>query len=330
MASTEQHGRRLALVAAEGKRLASSPGSAAGTGQGLSVAILPFAGLGGPEEQQFGDGIAEDLIMEFSRFQNLTVAARASSFACRPFAGDTARVARELGVQYVLEGSVRRTGDRMRVSVRLHEGDTGRLVASERLEHPVQDLLAAQEEIARRITTGMAPEIDMAALQRAERLPLAKLRTDEMAMRARAMLLRGTEAEDAGTVNAGIELARRATERDPLYGEAWRVLAFGYCLRGERGAFGPASQADYAAADAAATRLRAIEPNSYAAHAIGGHIAMRQGRHAEALESLRYAYELNPNAVTTLRWLSWEESNHGLADAAKEHAEISLRLSPRD
>lgn len=97
-----------------------------------------------------------------------------------------------------------------------------------------------------------------------------------------------------------------------------------------RGAFGASTQADYQAADDAAARLRALEPSGYAAHAIGGHVAMRQGRHAEALDSLRHAHALNPNAVWTMRWLSWEESNHGLAGPAREHAELSLRHSPRD
>ncbi|MBV8912097.1 MAG: hypothetical protein JOZ05_03525, partial [Acetobacteraceae bacterium] len=82
--------------------------------------------------------------------------------------------------------------------------------------------------------------------------------------------------------------------------------------------------------ESAAARLRGLEPSSYAAHAIGGHVAMRQGRHAEALESLRYAHSLNPNAVLTMRWLAWEESNHGLAEQARDHAEQSLRLSARD
>jgi TolB-like protein/DNA-binding CsgD family transcriptional regulator len=317
---------RLALVARDGKRVPVRP---SGRGNGILFAVLPFAAAD-PQDQAFADALSADLILEFARFHNVGVSSKGASFACRAFADDVARVARELGVQFVLEGTVRRAGAQLRITSRLLGAPTGEVLASERIERPIEEFAACQEEIAGEIVARMAPELDLASLRRAEQIPESALEVPDMVLRARAMLLRGAEAEDADRIGRGMELARRATEQEPNYAEAWRVLALGHCICGERGAFGPSSEAEYAAADAAAARLRALVPTSYAAHAISGHVAMRQGRHADSLESLRHAHELNPNAILTMRWLSWEESNHGLAESARAHAERSLELSPRD
>ena len=297
--------------------------------KGITCAVLPFQAA--PEDEPLANLIAEDVLAELARFQNVTVAGRAASFACRAYAADTPRVARELGIQFVIEGAMNRVGDeRVRFTIRLLEGETGQVLASERFERRSDTLLAEQDELVRHITARIAPQLDLAAIRRAERLPATGLRVQDMALRARGRLLRGAEAEDAELIEAGVAEARRATELDPRYAEAWRVLAFGHCIQGERGAFGVSTEADYRAADDAAAQLRALEPSSYAAYAIGGHVAMRMGRHAEALESLRHAHALNPHAVLTLRWLAWEETNHGLGQAAREHATLSLQLSPRD
>ena len=298
---------------------------------GTSIAVLPFVDLGAdPDQRYFSDGVTEDVILELSRFRELLVIGRASSFACRPFAADVKRVASELGARYVLEGSLRRSRDQLRIAVRLLDGTTGSLISADRFEGSLADVFEVQTEVARSIAGRIAPELAIAEMQRTERLPLGDLQAYDMVLRARARMIRGADTEDAGLISEGIEIARQALHRDPLCSEAYRVLAWGYCLRGELGFFGPRSQDDYAAAENAAARLRDLDPRSHAAYSIAGHVAMRQLRHAEALACLRLAHELNPNAPTTLRWLSWEESNHGLSEPARSHAELSLRLSPRD
>ena len=318
--------RRLTLVAGGSEREVEQ---GAGSDKGITCAVLPFAAA--PDDELLANLLAEDVIAELARFQNLTVAGRAASFACRPYAEDTPRVARELRVQFVLEGSVGRIGaGRVRITVRLLDGGNGHILASERFEHAADTLLAEQEHLVRSITARIAPLLDLAAIRRAELVPEGELRVQEMVLRGRGALLRGAEFEDPAQIDGGIALAGRAASLDPRYPEAWYLLAFGHCLRGERCAFGPSVMEDYTAADDAAARLRGLEPNSHAAHAISGHVAMRLNRHAESLESLRHAIELNPNSVAALRWLSWEESNHGLGEAARNHAALSLELSPRD
>jgi len=108
------------------------------------------------------------------------------------------------------------------------------------------------------------------------------------------------------------------------------VLATAHCRRGVIDGIGESSSDDLAAADVAARRLHELDPSDHAAYAILGHVAMRQLRHDDAISNLRRAHELNPNDVPTLRWLSWEESNLGLAETARLHAQLALRLGPRD
>ena len=320
----------LALVATgEGAPSAPAP-ERRRAASASSVAVLPFANTGEPGDGYLSAGITEDVVTELSRFRALQVIGARSSFACQPFAADTKRVAHELGCRYVLEGSVRRAGPRLRITTCLLDGETGEPLASDRHDGSLADVLAVQEEIARCIAGRIEPELVTAEIARAARLPVADMKAYDMVLRGRALLRHGAEADDAALISEGLALVRRAVEQDPSSAEAHRVLAWGYCVRGELGFFGPDSQADYAAAEAAALRVRELDPNNHAGHAIYGHIAMRRLRHGESLASLRHAHELNPNAAVTLRWLAWEEANHGHADEAREHAKLSLRLSPRD
>jgi tetratricopeptide (TPR) repeat protein len=142
--------------------------------------------------------------------------------------------------------------------------------------------------------------------------------------------LRGVAAADTALMSDGIATAKRAIAMDPNCRRGYYSLALGYCRRGAMAYFSREAQADYDRANAAAERLHELDPSNHLAYAILGHIAMRRLRHEDSLANLRQAHELNPNDVTTLRWLSWEESNFGLADEARKHAELSVRLSPRD
>jgi TolB-like protein/DNA-binding CsgD family transcriptional regulator len=298
---------------------------------GPSIAVLPFSNLSGdPEQRYLSDGITDDIITELSSFRDIFVIGRSSSFACEPFAGDVKRVARELGVQYVLEGSVRRAGDRLRISVGLVDGASGDRIWADRYDGELTDVLELQVEIARRIVGSIAPEIQFAEQHRAERTAVGDVQAYDLALKASALIARGVAAEDAAPITEGIELARRAIALDPHCLRAHYALAWGHCRRGALGFFSTAAQDDFAAADAAALRLRELDSRNHAAYAILGHVAMRRLRHDEALANLRQAHDLNPNDVTTLRWLSWEESNFGMAEEAARHAELSLRLSPRD
>jgi TolB-like protein/DNA-binding CsgD family transcriptional regulator len=322
----DQPSRKLVAIAG-----APASGAALPTRSGPAIAVLPFANLSGdPEQRYLSDGITEDIITELSCFRDVFVIGRGSSFACEAFAGDVKRVARELAVQYVLEGSVRRAANRIRITVRLVEGASGDQIWADRHDGALDDVLDLQEEIARRIVGSIAPEIQFAEQRRAERLPRGDAQAYDLALKATALISSGIATGEAGPITDGIGLAARAVALDPLCLRAHYAIAWGHCRRGAMGFFGPRAQDDFAAADRAAMRLKELDPQNHAAYAILGHVAMRRLRHDESLANLRQAHLLNPNDVTTLRWLSWQESNFGLADEARHHAELSLRLSPRD
>jgi adenylate cyclase len=298
---------------------------------GPSIAVLPFSNLDAdPAQRYLSDGITEDVITELSCFREISVIARGSSFSYENFAGDVKRVARELGVRYVLTGGVRRAESRLRLTVRLLDGGSGDQIWADRFDGTLEDVLTLQEEIARRIVGSIAPELHFAEQRRAERNPGGDVEAYDLALNAAALIEQGVAAGEVEPITAGIALARKAVALDPLCLRAHYAIAWGHCRRGAMGFFGVAARDDFAAADAAAQRLRELDNRNHAAYAISGHVAMRRLRHDEALADLREAHRLNPNDVTTLRWLAWEESNFGLVEDAKRHAEMALALSPRD
>jgi adenylate cyclase len=294
-----------------------------------TVAVVPFTNLSDdPSQSHLSDGIAEDVSVALATLRELLVTDWGSSVACRPFAGDLARVVAELGVRHVVDGSVRRVGNRLQVLVRLHDSLQPQPIWTERFETWVADASALPVQIGRLVAARIAPDrpwIDPAA---------SGHRPDpdsyELVLRARAVLLRGGGADDTDLIAQGIALAQDAATRDPRWGEALRCVAWGHCLHAELGRFEPQAAADYESARQVALRLRDLEFGGTAAHTLLGHIAMRQMNHVQALPSLRLAHELEPHAVLTLRWLSWEEANHELTNDALRHGALSLRLSPCD
>ena len=141
-----------------------------------SVAVLPFTNMSGdPEQEFFADGIAEDVITALSRYSSLFVIARNSSFTYKGRAVDVKRVGRELGVRYVLEGSLRKSGDRIRVTAQLVEAETGKHVWAERYDRDLADIFAVQDEITEAVTIAIAPAIADAELRRAMRKPPGSL-----------------------------------------------------------------------------------------------------------------------------------------------------------
>ena len=319
----------------KGKVVALGAAAASGGGaplrRGPSIAVLRFGNLGGdPAQRSLSDGITEDIITELSCFREISVTARGSSFSCEDFAGDVKRVARELGVRYVLMGGVRRAENRLRLTVRLLDGASGDQIWADRFDGALDDVLTLQEEIARRIVGSIAPELHFAEQRRAERMAGSDVQAYDLALNAAALIQHGVAVGEAAPITEGIALARKGVALDPLCLRAHYAIAWGHCRRGAMGFFGAQASDDFAAADAAAQRLRELDSQNHAAYAILGHVAMRRLRHDEALANLREAHRLNPNDVATLRWLSWEESNFGLAEDAKRHADLALSLSPRD
>ena len=311
--------------------MSRSPGAQTLDDNRPSLAVLPFAYLDrGQDGRYFSDGVTEDVITELSRFRELLVIGPSSSFACEPFADDVKRVARELGVRYVLRGSIRRGGERVRITCQLIDSEGGDQIWADRQDGEMENLLDLQTELAARLAGSIASEIEHAEQRHAERKSLTNIAAYDLALQASAMIARGIAPNDVDLLSAGIQLAEKAVALDPTCYRAHYAMAWGYCRRGVVAGIPASRVADLEAADAAALHMREMDPSSYAAHAILGHIGMRRLAHDDALTNLRRANDLNPNDVTTLRWLSWVESNFGLVEDARARAELSLRLGPRD
>jgi len=295
-----------------------------------TIAVLPFVNRSDDGGQSyFSDGVAEDISAALAVRRDFRVTAWGSSVACRPFAGDIARVAAELGVRHVVDGAFRRAGNRLQMTVSLHDRLRPDPIWTERLEAWAAEASGLAADFARRIAARIAPDSPWPGTADAPAKP-PDPEAHELVLRSRELLRRGSGTDDATLVSEGIVLAQQAVQRDRRWGEAQRCVAWGHCLRAELGSFTAQAAADYETARRVALHLRELGEDGVAAHAILGHVAMRQMRHEEALASLRLAHEREPHAVMALRWLAWEEANHECIDASIRLGTQSLELSPCD
>jgi TolB-like protein len=186
-----------------------------------SIAVLPFASMSGDIEQQyFGDGITEDIITELARFRNLHVLARNTSFRYRGQDVDIQRVGRELGVQYVVEGSVRRLGDHIRITAQLIETATGHHVWAERFDRSQEELFAVQDQVVKTIAATLVGRLKAADTERAQRRPPASLAAYELVLRGDAL-----PVYRPGALEEARSLFEQAIALDPSYAKAYALLA---------------------------------------------------------------------------------------------------------
>jgi TolB-like protein/Flp pilus assembly protein TadD len=187
-----------------------------------SIAVLPFTNMSGdPEQEYFSDGITEDIITELSRFRDLFVIARNSSFQYRDKAVDTRRVGRELGVQFIVDGSVRKSGDRLRINAQLIDALSSNQLWAERYDRDCVDVFAVQEELAHAIAATVGSGVELAGRDRAMRLNPASLAAYDLVLRAKALFLKFTRTD----VEKARALAMRAIEIDPANARAHSMCA---------------------------------------------------------------------------------------------------------
>jgi TolB-like protein len=256
-----------------------------------SVAVLPFANMSGdPEQAYFSDGITEDIITELSRFRSLFVIARNSSFVYRGQAVDLRRVGRELGVRYVVEGSVRRAGGRVRITAQLIEAETGSHLWADRYDRELADIFEVQDEIARVIVSTLANRLAAAEWENRKRRPPAN-------PTAYDLLLRGIDVYQRFTRYGNAEARRlylRAIEADPDLVAAYHRLAWTHLIAFELGWEEPPERL-VAEARAAAQRAVDLDPAEALAEMTRASACMA-GRDYEAADiHARRAIRLNPN-----------------------------------
>ncbi len=291
-----------------------------------SIAVLPFDNMSGdPAEEYFSDGITEDLTTALSRFDGLFVIARNSAFTYKGQAVDVQRVGRELGVRYVLEGSVRRAGDRVRVNAQLIDVDANRHVWAERFDRQMDDVFELQDDIVASIAATVGPEITQAEIERARGKRPDTLDTWDIYLQAVAALQKMTE--DA--VAEAISLLKRAIEAEPEFANAHALLSQCHVHIATNGWVRPVSKA-FEEARRLAEEAVALGPSSPETNHTLAYVLMMIGEAELAIVAARRAIDLNPNhaeayAVLGLSLVFFGQIEEGLAACLQ-----SARNSPRD
>ena len=290
-----------------------------------SIAVLPFQNMSGdPEQDYFGDGIAEDIITALSKLRGFFVIARNSTFAYKGKTPDIRQVARELGVRYVLEGSVRKAGERLRVNGQLIDAMTGNHIWAERYDRPTNEIFALQDEITASVVAAIEPQIYAAEGLRLRSKPPESL--DAWGCLVRAMPYIWTwVVQDEDT---GINLLKRAIELDPDYARARSLLAWAFATRVVSGKL----EFELGISDSLALAQRAIDldPDDPWAHFAVGYVYTFSRRLGPAVEELNEALQRNPNFAFAHIILGSAYGYAGLAEDGLRQLEIARRLSPRD
>ena len=292
-----------------------------------SLAVLPFENLSrDPEQGYFADGIVEDIITALSRAKWLFVIARHSSFAYRGKAMDVRQVGRELGVRYVLEGSVRKAGERVRITGQLIDAQSGAHLWADRFEGTLADVFELQDCVAEGVAGAIEPTLRGAEIERARRKPTESLGAYDLYLRALQHLFTPTAADN----REALRLLERALALDPDYATALGLKAWCH-LNAYLRSWGGDDEAERAAGERTARRALALGQDDPMALATGGFVlSLLAHDHEAALAALGRAVALNPNSALALSFSALVHCFAGDYGAAIEHAQRALRLSPFD
>jgi TolB-like protein len=292
-----------------------------------SIAVLAFQNLSGdPEQEYFADGVVEEIITELSRIRWLFVSARNSSFTYKGRAVDVKRVGRELGVRYVLEGSVRKTANRVRITGQLIDATTDAHIWADRFEGNLDDIFELQDRIATSVVGAIAPELERAEIERAKRKPTASLEAYDHYLRGMANLHRGTQE----AVTEALSSFYMAIQLDPGFASAYGMAAWCHFWRKING-----WMIDRAQETVEGTRLarRAVELGKDDAVALtrSGHaLGHLTGDLDAGVELIDRALMLNPNLAAAWFLGGFLKAWRGDSGGAIEYFTRAMRFSPLD
>ena len=291
----------------------------------LSIVVLPFANLGGdPEQEYFVDGVADSLTTDLSRIPGSFVIARNTAFTYKGRPVDVKQIGRELGVRYVLEGSVQRGGSRLRVNVQLIDAETANHLWADRFDREITDLFALQDAITLELAGVLGVELIKAESRRSmrNRNPDAL----DLEMQARAAWNRGWSRENFAAAN---RLYDQALELDADNVPALTGLATGLAIN-VVSLWTAAREDDLLRAEALAARAMAVDPHDAQCHYAMGFVRRMQSRFDEAIGELDAAIRLNPNMHLAYNTLAITKALAGRSEEALSHFADAIRLSPRD
>jgi adenylate cyclase len=287
-----------------------------------SIAVLPFTNMSGdPEQEYFSDGITEDIITDLSRWRSLAVASRNSTFLFKGKAVDVQRVSRELDSRFVVEGSVRRLGERIRITVQLIDGETGKHVWAERFDRPAADLFAVQDEVIRTIVGTLVGRVQTTEAERVRRKPPASLAAYDLTLRGNAL-----SWDDPASAAEAKRAFERATEIDPGYAIPYGLLAVMLRHEWEDDLAAPTDGLDRALA--LARRAVELADNDSICHTILSNIYLQRRSFDMALTHMERANEINPNNQWHKADYGWLLSYIGRAEEALEMLRNARRMDP--
>jgi TolB-like protein/Tfp pilus assembly protein PilF len=292
-----------------------------------SIVVLPFQNLSAdPEQEYFSDGIVEEITTALSRFRWLFVIARNSAFTYKGRAVDVRRVGRELGVRYLLEGSVRKAANRVRITGQLIDVATAAHLWADRFDGTPEDIFALQDDLTASVVGAISPALEQAEIDRIKRKPTESLGAYDYFLRGRAALHEGSVQ---GHKDA-LQLFYRAIELDPDFASAYGMAAYSYCHRKTNGWM---VDRDGEIAETARLARRAVELDKDDAVALscgGFALAYVAGELDAGVAFIDRALLLNPNLATAWIVSGWVRVWLGEPEAAIEHLARAMRLSPLD
>ena len=292
-----------------------------------SIAVLPFQNMSGdPEQEYFADGMVEEIITALSKFKSLFVIARNSSFTYKGKAVDIKQVGRELGVRYVLEGSVRKAGRQVRITGQLIEAATNRHLWADRFDGLLDDIFELQDNVTSSVVGAIAPQIVKSEVEKNVRKPTNDVRAYDYYLRGIASTDQWTPAGSETT----LEMFKRAVALDPDFPAALVRLSLSYQNRQAQGWMAdPANET----AEAIRVAQRAIEiakDDAYVLAAGGFAIAMFLGKIDTGISLVDRALQLNANDADGWRWSGWLRLFQGDQEIAIQHFQRAQRLNPLD
>jgi adenylate cyclase len=291
-----------------------------------SIAILPFDNMSGDSEQEyFSDGISEDLTTALSRFDGLFVIARNSAFAYKGEVKDIKRIGRELGVRYLLEGSVRRAGERVRVNAQLIDADADRHVWAERFDRQVEDVFELQDDIVASIAATVGPEITLAEIERARNKRPDALDTWDLYLRAFSAYYPMTE----DSVAEAVSLLQKAIEAEPEFANAYALLGLCHAHIAMHGWVKPVSLA-YGEARRLTEEAVRLSPASPETNYSLAFVLTLIGEPERGITAARRAIDLNPNYAEAYAVLALALVFFGDLEASLAACRQSARSNPRD
>ena len=291
-----------------------------------SIAVLPFRDLSrDPEQEYFADGIVEEIITALSRFKNLFVIARNSSFTYKGWAVDVKQVGRELGVRYVLEGSVRKGANRVRITGQLIDAATGAHVWAQHFDGVLEDIFQFQDEMTANIVGALVPRLEHAEIERARRKPTENLDAYDYYLRGLACIDEWTKEAN----NEALGLFHKAIELDRRFASAYGMAAYCYVQRDTN--FWMTNPAEETA-EALRLAQRAAELDKDDAYALclAGDVFINFSDLDAGAAMIDRALVLSPNLAMAWLCSGWARIWQGAPELAIEHLARAMRLSPID